>query len=108
MYLGGTGPWCSSSSQLARLRCTTSLSFCAIRAVGAREGAVPGSLGGLPVVWSSNALGLLSHLQSFCAKLSSGPALHPQQRLELAPMCWREETHGARVRAQEQKCHPAI
>lgn len=38
---GGTGPWCSSSSQLARLRCTTSLSFCAMRAAGAREEAVP-------------------------------------------------------------------
>lgn len=38
----GTGPWCSSSLQLVRLRdAPSSLSLCAVRAVGAREEAVP-------------------------------------------------------------------
>lgn len=37
------------------------------------------------MVWGLSAFRLLSHLQLLCAKLSSGPALHPQQRLELDP-----------------------
>lgn len=44
--------------------------------------------GGLTVLWGSRAFRLLTFIHPCCAKLSSGAALHPVQRLELAPVCW--------------------
>lgn len=73
------------------------------KSIGAREGAVPR----LPR-WAHSAFGLLSHLHPLCAKLSSGPALHPQQRLELASVCWREETQQSKSQGLGQKHHPEI
>lgn len=68
----GDRPWCSS--RLARLRCTASLSVCAMRAGVPGNGQCLGQLGGLTVGWGPRAFVLLSHLHPLCAKLSSGTA----------------------------------
>lgn len=68
----GDRPWCSS--RLARLRCTASLSVCAMRAGVPGNGQCLGKLGGLTVGWGPRAFVLLSHLHPLCAKLSSGTA----------------------------------